>query len=825
MTATPTIRAIDKASIHKICSAQVVYDLAAAMKELLENSIDAKATSIEIVFKENGLEGIEISDNGTGIDPSNYEYLALKQYTSKINTYSDLAKVNTFGFRGEALSSLCAFSHLSVITATSDQAPMGIRLEYDMHGHLKSKTPIARSVGTTVILTDLFHSYPVRLLEFKRNIKRDYNNALALIHAYALISTNIRIVAINQPSKGSRSRVIATNGNANLRDNITNVFGAKMVTQIMPFEIEIKEKTDLDTECHGKIVGFISKPQFGVGRRSADRQYFFINGRPCQLPKISKAFNELYRNFISNQYPCVIANFIIPTDSYDVNVTPDKRTILLHKEYLISDTIITGLAEQMEPSRSTFELNPLLSEKAETSIQTSSSSSSSSSSVSNANINYNRETRATITRQFDSFTHSAGKAFRPSTSRSSPSLSTSSNGSNSKRPATNNLLNYVKRSKPTTEKSIINLINSTDKTIKEEIRKEDDNNNKDNDIKELDELDSDITPTTNDGIESISTTAAVLDDSDNDNDNDIVNNIPKEKPSTLRGLWNTIDERISIQLTLSQLGKLTKNLSIDNENKENNNNNNNNKDDDDVDTNINSLSTSLKQASLNTDSNEIATEALNRVINKNDFSKIDVLGQFNNGFIIGLLDNDDIFIIDQHAADEKYNFETLQKSTRIKGQQLFKPQNLELTAPEELLVMDNVDIFRANGFDIKIDDQGEPTKRIFIISQPFSKNTMLDKKDISELVHLINERPGEMVRCSRIRGMFASRACRKSVMIGDSLSKSQMVKIIRNMGKIDQPWNCPHGRPTMRHLMTLKDLKHKAQNHRRQVTWKGSLLK
>ncbi|CAO3632457.1 unnamed protein product [Cunninghamella echinulata] len=712
---------------------------------------------------------------------------------------------------------------------------MGIRLEYDMHGHLKSKTPIARSVGTTVILTDLFHSYPVRLLEFKRNIKRDYNNALSLIHAYALISTNIRIVAINQPSKGSRSRVIATNGNANLRDNITNVFGAKMVTQIMPFEIEIKEKTDLDTESHGKIIGFISKPQFGVGRRSTDRQYFFINGRPCQLPKISKAFNELYRNFISNQYPCVIANFIIPTDSYDVNVTPDKRTILLHKEYLISDTIITGLAEQMEPSRSTFELNSLLSENTETSIQTSSSSLSSSSS--SVDINYNRGTRAIITRQFDSFTHSAGKAFRPSTSKSSSSsssssssFSTSSNGSSSKRPATNNLLNYVKRSKPTTEKSIIHLMNSSDKTTKEEIIKEDDNNNMDNDIKELDELDSDITPNTNDEIESISTTATVLDDNDNDNDNVIDNSLPKEKTNTLRGLWNTIDERISIQLALSQLGKLTKKLPMDNENKDihntNNNNNNNNKDDDDDDddTNINSLSTSLKQASLNTDDNEIATKALSRVINKNDFSKIEVLGQFNNGFIIGLLDNDDIFIIDQHAADEKYNFETLQKSTRIKGQQLFKPQNLELTAPEELLVMDNVDIFRANGFDIKIDDQGEPTKRIFIISQPFSKNTMLDKKDISELVHLINERPGEMVRCSRIRGMFASRACRKSVMIGDSLNKSQMIKIIRNMGKIDQPWNCPHGRPTMRHLMTLKDLKHNAQNHQRQMTWKGSLL-
>ncbi|CAO3630305.1 unnamed protein product [Cunninghamella blakesleeana] len=819
------------------------------MKELLENSIDAKSTSIEIVFKDNGLEGMEVSDNGTGINPSNYEYLALKQYTSKISTYSDLAEVNTFGFRGEALSSLCAFSNLTVITATADQAPMGVKLEYDMNGRLKSKTPTARSKGTTVILTDFFHTYPVRLSEFKRNIKRDYTNALSLIHAYAIISTNIRIVTINQPSKGTRSRVIATNGNANLRDNITNVFGAQMVTHIMPFEIEIKEKSESNTECFGKITGFISKPDFSTGRSNTGRQYFFINGRPCQLPKISKAFNELYRSFIANQYPFVIANFIIPTNSYDVNVTPDKRTILLHNEYLIYDTIVTGLAEQMEPSRSTFALNPLLSEKTEEAIE-------SSSTIDRSN---NGRTRATITRQFDSFTHSAGKAYRPLASTPSSSsliASTRSNGSSSKRSATNSLLDYVKRSKPTNEKNVLDMIKSAkymeknnnekdevenDSDVKNnmdddnnnydngvKINMDDDNNNYDNGVKinmdDGDDIDndsnnksrkmsSDIPPNKNkdeddDDSDFISTTTANL-----DNKNNISKSLPKGASNNSRnGLWNTTHECVSIRILLPQLGKLT-NISYADHNNEN------------EDTTINILSTSLKEANLNTDDNDIATKALSRVINKDDFSKFEVLGQFNNGFIIGLLDSHDIFIIDQHAADEKYNFETLQKSTRIKGQQLFKPQLLELTVPEELLVMDNIDVFRANGFDIKIDEDGEPTNRISIVSQPFSKNTMLDKNDISELIHLINERPGEMVRCSRIRGMFASRACRKSVMIGDSLNKSRMIKIIRNMGTIDQPWNCPHGRPTMRHLMTIKDLKHKALTNRRKITFSGSLLK
>lgn len=91
--------------------------------------------------------------------------------------------------------------------------------------------------------------------------------------------------------------------------------------------------------------------------------------------------------------------------------------------------------------------------------------------------------------------------------------------------------------------------------------------------------------------------------------------------------------------------------------------------------------------------------------------------------------------------------------------------------------MDNLEIFKANGFDVEVLPDNEPTKRIRVLSQPVSKNTMFDKKDFSEIIHLIGERPGEMVRCSRNRAMFASRACHKAARIGDSLSKRQMTQV------------------------------------------------
>ncbi|CAG8767961.1 4361_t:CDS:2, partial [Funneliformis caledonium] len=97
--------------------------------------------------------------------------------------------------------------------------------------------------------------------------------------------------------------------------------------------------------------------------------------------------------------------------------------------------------------------------------------------------------------------------------------------------------------------------------------------------------------------------------------------------------------------------------------------------------------------------------------------------------------------------------------------------------------------------------------KLKLLSQPMSKDTVFGVKDIEELIFLLSERPGEMVRCSHVRNMFASRACRKSVMIGDALNRQQMQKIVKRMGDIDQPWNCPHGRPTMRHLFDLSQVK------------------
>ncbi|KAI8341544.1 hypothetical protein BD560DRAFT_412104 [Blakeslea trispora] len=778
------IAAIDKQSVHRICSGQVVLDLATAVKELVENSIDAGATSVDINFKDSGLEGLEIVDDGSGIDPMNYETLALKHYTSKLSSFEDLERVITFGFRGEALSSLCALAQLTVITATKEQAPMGVKLEYDHNGALYQKNPISRQKGTTIQLTGLFQSLPVRLAEFKRNIKREYGKALTMIQAYSIISTNVRISVNHQSSstKKASNKVMSTSRNKEISANISNVFGAKLVSQIMPFDIDLS----LAVNEGSKITGYISKPEWGVGRSSADRQYLFVNGRPCVLSKIAKAMNEVYRSFISNQYPVVIANLLVPTDAYDVNVSPDKRTIFIHQENKIVECILDQLREIMEPSRSTFQVNALMSPSS--SPLSVSESISTSSSVSHLSSSTTKSMASTLSSYSDSptpsrvksisslgsFAMSSGNSFR-----SQPSLTTKKRirpDSSAAHTTTSTLLKYMSSKKV--------------KLDQEEVSKKTKTKTESSD-QEMDELDDDssqehssiasnLTIARHQEVAQQSMSSATEMDGKNHTPVEVDTREYIEVMSGIKsfsGLQKTVGRIVSIKpMSLDQMlaalhASTTSPIPSS------------------FHTQENSTATFVQASVANTQDNVKATHALSRIISKPDFARMQIIGQFNLGFMITSLDDQDLYIIDQHASDEKYNFEALQKTTEIKSQRLIQPPILDLTAAEEHVVMDNLDVFKANGFDVEVLSENEPTRRIRVISQPFSKNTMFDQKDFSEIIFLIHEKPGDRsIKCSRNRAMFASRACHKATRIGDSLTMPQMTKIVRHMGEIDQPW-------------------------------------
>ncbi|KAJ7758016.1 histidine kinase-like ATPase [Mycena metata] len=350
-----SIKPIDKTSIHRITSGQVVIELQTAVKELVENSLDAGATNLEVRFKQYGLSTIEVVDNGGGISEENYEGLALKHHTSKLSSFADLTTVTTFGFRGEALSSLCALCE-SVVVSTATRPPIGVTLEMESSGKVRHKGKVARQRGTTITLTNLFSTLPVRRKEFERNAKREFGKALTLLNAYALgpccSQNGVRLTVSNQADKGAKSVQIRTPGTPLLRESVSALWGPKALDNTVPLALRFPVERDKtlfrapdssNAPIEVEVRGLVSKFAVGCGRSGTDRQFFYVNGRPCHLSKVQKAFNEVYRSFNATQSPFLVADFILPTDSCDINVSPDKRSILLHHEAnLISALKVSG---------------------------------------------------------------------------------------------------------------------------------------------------------------------------------------------------------------------------------------------------------------------------------------------------------------------------------------------------------------------------------------------------------------------------------------------------------------------------------------------------
>jgi DNA mismatch repair protein PMS2 len=188
-----------------------------------------------------------------------------------------------------------------------------------------------------------------------------------------------------------------------------------------------------------------------------------------------------------------------------------------------------------------------------------------------------------------------------------------------------------------------------------------------------------------------------------------------------------------------------------------------------------------------------------------------LVGQFNLGFILVSLSKDgcnNLFIIDQHASDEKYNFERLITNFEINYQSLVQPQTVELSIIDEILVIDNKSVFERNGFKFEIDEEQKCGKRIKLTAIPYSKGHTFNMQDFNELINLLNDNGNNRdIKCQKIRSLCAMKACRSLIMIGQSLLENTMTRVVENLSKLNKPWNCPHGRPTMRHLIELNHWK------------------
>ncbi|KAK6525613.1 hypothetical protein TWF281_010668 [Arthrobotrys megalospora] len=1018
------IRAIEGRSVHQIQSGQVISDgLCSAVKELVENSIDANATSIEIRFKNHGLDLIEVSDNGQGIAPENFDKLALKHYTSKLRTYEDLERVTTYGFRGEALSSLCALSNLWITTATADVAPKGTKCEFHISGALKSTSVASHPRGTTVSVETLFKNLPVRKQELERNIKREFARVVSFLQAYAIVCVGVKFTVYNNPPNGKKTLLFSTKANKTTKENIANVFGAKALANLTPLDLEFEMNTPTSVLHRGredtrnvKIVGHISRPVFGEGRQAPDRQLFFVNSRPCNLPQVARAVNEVYKSYNLTQSPFVFADLQLDTTAYDVNVSPDKRTILLHDQASLLESLKTSLTrlfdgqDQTVPAAAQSKLGIFKASGAEPvktpakrGLQrTSDDEDDDDGDDEVVEIVPSKKAAVSVAPPNDESDEQEGSAFSNLVSKLHRNSITNEPSTENERP-TSRGLTYAQKGKiakafaarqpsqvedndeeegetvaparespeppkittrveegeeegeemiahprsqaspkpwrraspqPTTvtignrtvmstpkrspSKVSSSIISSSSPTKRVAARSkknafskklkgfsapgtqssftipEDDIEESDEEVgsqenievepsREFTEREEDAVSTSQpvvpqihietegieveQDVEPVVETGPVKRKLDPVVDSQPVSTasekivFPSSPPRTIRSVTGsvrnvepvineehgtdqqhrererrTVDELIaqaegplpkpSLQKTTPStvhnidlkdsthcLVQNIRSLSIDK---------------------LRSLAGTLRPVTttdpasdpkgksskkqdllkFNTaEETSKAEERLSLTIAKSDFAKMRIAGQFNLGFILATRLSEkgdgvnDLFIIDQHASDEKYNFERLQAETVVQNQPLVRPKVLELSAMDELVVMDNMEVLKKNGFVVEVDDEGPVGRRCRLVSLPMSKDKVFDLKDFEELLHLIREHPNDdTVRPSKVRAMFAMRACRSSIMIGRTLGMKDMKRVVNHMGELDKPWNCPHGRPTMRHLCDVGQL-------------------
>ncbi|CAL8240613.1 unnamed protein product [Merluccius merluccius] len=347
------MKALPPDTVRLLSSTQVITSVGNVVKELLENSADAGATSLEIKMENYGLDRIEVRDNGRGIKAGDTAVMAVRHYTSKISCHDDLESLETYGFRGEALGSICAVAEVSITTKTEDE-DISTQYSLDVTGKVVSQKPSHLGQGTTVTVLKLFRNLPVRRQYYAnaKKCKEELKKVQDLLMAYAIVKPDLRLtLAHNKVVVWQKARV------ADLRTALLATLGSGAVAHLLPCQHR-QEHPQMSLD------GFFPKPGADYASTSSsshDKTFIFVNNRPVQQKDIMKLLRQHYAaqyptESNRNRYPVLVLRISLPPSSIDVNLTPDKTQVLLHnKEAVLTalEALLVSIYGYRSPSEST----------------------------------------------------------------------------------------------------------------------------------------------------------------------------------------------------------------------------------------------------------------------------------------------------------------------------------------------------------------------------------------------------------------------------------------------------------------------------------------
>lgn len=321
----PQIQVLDQITIDKIAAGEVIERPASIVKELVENSIDAKAASVTVEIQDGGISLIRVTDNGSGIEREDIRNAFLRHSTSKIRKVEDLAHIASLGFRGEALSSISAVTKTELITKTKEDT-FGTR--YVIEGGVEQSLEDAGAPdGTTFLVRQLFYNVPARR-KFLKTPMTEAGHVQDLLMRLALSHPEVAFTFINNGQTKMR-----TSGNGKLKDVIYSIYGREAAANLI----------ELDYSMDGLVMkGYLGKPVITRGNRNFEN--YFVNGRYVKNAMLSKAIEDAYKDFLmQHKFPFVVIHFQVDGEKIDVNVHPTKMEMRFQRQQDVYNIVYEGV--------------------------------------------------------------------------------------------------------------------------------------------------------------------------------------------------------------------------------------------------------------------------------------------------------------------------------------------------------------------------------------------------------------------------------------------------------------------------------------------------
>lgn len=323
------IQILSQETINQIAAGEVVERPMAVVKELVENAMDAGATSVTVEIRDGGKSLIRITDNGSGMTPEDIPLAFTPHATSKIATAQDLMNVHTLGFRGEALASIASVSQMELITKTRE-ALVGSRYVIE-GGQEKSLEEVGCPEGTTILVRNLFYNTPARL-KFLKTPPTEAGYISSVLEHMALSHPDVSFRFINQ-----NNTRLHTSGNGNLKDVIYPIYGREITANLVKVSAS-------EISCH--LSGFIGKPAVSRGNRTY--MNYFINGRYIKSNVVQKAIEDAYQPYVmQHRYPFTVLHIQIDPTKIDVNVHPQKMELRFTDSQGVYQSIYHAVSEAL----------------------------------------------------------------------------------------------------------------------------------------------------------------------------------------------------------------------------------------------------------------------------------------------------------------------------------------------------------------------------------------------------------------------------------------------------------------------------------------------